>query len=161
LKAQLFFIMMFTLTGCISVSLAPPKPTTSKGVKFDPPPAPFQKASAENVDAIFRNTKNGNAISFVSDCSDTTDPALTSIEQGVLMGLTPYTYESQTDTKFDGRSARRVKVKGTVDGVASTVDLLIFKRNSCIYILSYAGLEQHHAANQREFEAFLERFHAP
>ncbi len=78
-----------------------------------------------------------------------------------MSGLYPYSYQSQKDLVFQGRAARRVQVKGVVDGVPSIVDLLIFKRNNCIYILNYVGLEQYHGADEKQFEGFLERFQAP
>jgi len=154
-------IAAFCLTGCISVSLSGDKHEKANGVKLQAPAAPFEKAKGDNVDEIWRNPKNGNAISYLSDCSDQSDPSLLSIEQGVLSGLNPYSYESQTELTFDGRGARKSRVKGTVDGVASVVDLLVFKRNNCIYILSYVGLQQKHSEDQQRFDTFMERFHAP
>jgi hypothetical protein len=154
-------IMSFLLTGCISVSLGGEKHAKSSGVKSAPPGAPFEASKDEKLDQIWRNKKNGNAISFLSDCSDQSDPPLASIEEGVLSGLYPYAYVSQNDLSFDGRGARRSQVKGTVDGVATLVDLLVYKKNSCIYIISYAGLKNSHAEDQERFEAFLQRFHAP
>jgi hypothetical protein len=152
---------MVVSTGCVSVSLGPPHPTHSSGVRFTAPPKPFEKSSAENVDEIWRDPKNGNAISYLSECNDPADPTLHAIEQGVLSGLYPYTYISQEDTTYEGRAARRALVKGVVDGVPSLVDLLIFKRNNCLYILSYVGLEQHHHQQQKAFEDFIAGFHAP
>ena len=161
MRAAQLFLMTIILGGCVSVHIAPPKAERSTGVKFEAPASPFTKAAADNVDGIWRNTKNGNAISYLSDCSDTSDPPLTSIEQGVLTGLNPYTYVAQKETKFEGRAARRSTVKGQVDGIPSIVDLLIFKRNNCIYILSYAGLEQHHETNKKSFDEFISRFKTP
>ena len=162
MKSTLFGILMLLLcTSCVSVELGPKRPTRASGVRYAAPPKPFVKASADNVDEIWRNPGNGNAISFLSECNDPADPTLHAIEQGVLSGLYPYSYTSQNDIKHEGRAARRVQVKGIVDGVASIVDLLVFKRNSCIYILSYVGLEQQHASNLKTFEDFISGFHAP
>lgn len=161
MKAALCCILILMLGGCVSIDLGPKHPEHAAGVKFTPPPPPFIKAEGTNVDSIWRNPKNGNAISFLSDCGDTSDPSLKSIEQGVLSGLYPYTYTTQRDIYYEGRAGRRIQVQGTVDGVPSLVDLLIFKRNNCIYILTYVGLEQHHPSDQIRYEEFIERFHAP
>lgn len=161
MKAALIVIMFTVLSGCVSVELGSNKTQKAVGVKLSAPTAPFQKSTGDNVDAIWRNAGNANAISFISDCGDTSDPSLQSIEQGVLSGLYPYSYQSQKDLQFEGRAARRIQVEGQVDGVKSTVELLIFKRNSCIYILSYVGLAQHHSENQQQFEDFIQGFHAP
>ena len=159
--AAIGILIASLLSGCVSVELGSDKTQKATGVKYSPPPAPFQQSAGTNVDAIWRNSKNGNAISFMSDCADTSDPSLQSIEQGVLSGIYPYTYQSQKDLSFEGRAARRIQVIGQVDGVESTVDLLIFKRNSCIYILSYVGLAQVHSENEKQFGDFTEGFHAP
>lgn len=161
MKSALFSILIFVVTGCVSVALGPGKPSRSTGIRYNAPAKPFVKASADNVDEIWRNPSNGNAISFLSECNDPSDPTLHSIEQGVLSGLYPYSYTSQADTTFDGRAARQVQVKGIVDGVPSLVDLLIFKRNNCLYILSYVGLEKDHHRDRKAFEDFTSGFHAP
>jgi len=161
MKASLFCIMMLNLGGCVSVELGGGKVTHATGVHFSSPNGNFQKASSDNVDQIWRNPKNGNAISFLSECGDNSDPSLQTIEQGVLSGLYPYSYESQKDITYENRAARRVLVKGVVDGVPTLVDLLTFKRNNCLYILSYVGLEQHHVEDQKAYEEFIKGFHAP
>ena len=161
MKSALFCFLMVACTSCVSVELGPKHPARAVGVRYTPPPKPFTKASADNVDEIWRNSKNGNAISFLSECNDPADPSLHGIEQGVLSGLYPYTYIAQDDITYESRAARRVQVKGIVDGVPSLVDLLVFKRNNCIYILSYVGLEQQHKRDQKSFEDFISGFHAP
>lgn len=161
MKASLLCIMILILGGCVSVELGGGKVTHATGVRFTNPGGGFQKASAENVDQIWRNPKNGNAISYLSECGDNSDPTLQSVEQGVLSGLYPYSYESQKDITYENRAARRVSVKGVVDGVSTLVDLLTFKRNNCLYILSYVGLEQYHRDDLKAFEEFIKGFHAP
>jgi hypothetical protein len=161
MKSALLGILLFTCTSCVSVALGPGAPQRASGVRFSAPAKPFEKASAEHVDGTWRDSANGNAISYLSECNDPSDPTLHAIEQGVLSGLYPYSYVTQADTTYEGRAARRVQVKGIVDGVPSLVDLLIFKRNNCLYILSYVGLEQHHQRNQKAFEDFISGFHAP
>lgn len=161
MESTRYCILVFILCSCVSVSVATKKSVHATGVSYGAPALPFERTSGDNVDAIWRNPKNGNAISYLSDCGDDSDPPLPSIESGVLSGLFPYTYQSQSDQKFEGRAARRVQVTGHVDGVPSVVDLLIFKKNSCIFILSYVGTEQYHAADMQRFDKFISRFHAP
>jgi hypothetical protein len=161
MKPVKLLILIIMLNGCVSVDLGPKKPTPALGIKAEPPHSPFVKVTAENVDAIWRNPKNGNAISYLSDCNDASDPSLSAIEQGVLSGLYPYTYWSQKEITYQWRGARRVQVKGQVDGVATLVDLLVFKRNNCIYVISYSGIEPAHTEDFSQFETFLQRFRAP
>lgn len=157
----LCIINLLFATSCISVNLSGAKAKKAENIKVQAPNPPFEKAKSDTVDELWRNPTNGNTISYLSDCGDSSDPSLLAIEKGALAGLYPYTTVSSEDLWFDGRGARRSKVRGTVDGVPSMVDLLVYKRNNCIYILTYVGLEKHFSSDQAKFDQFMERFHAP
>ena len=100
-------------------------------------------------------------ISYLTDCHDDSDPALDFIVQGALSGLSGLQYERKESPTVQGREARRVVASGKVDGVPSKIDLLAFKRDNCIYIISYVGVEKSFAENHSQFEKFMEGFRAP
>lgn len=115
----------------------------------------------KDVDAAWKNPKNGNLISYLTDCHDESDPALDFIVQGALGGLTDLKYDRKDSPMIQGREARRVVASGRVDGVPSKIDLLAFKRDNCIFILSYVGVQKSFAENHSQFERFIEGFRAP
>ena len=150
------------LVGCVTVNLGGPKGgKRASGVTFIAPPAPFEKDGRDDVDAAWKNGRNGNVISYLSDCKDPSDPTLDTIISGVLSGLNDLHFESQRDLTFGGRGARRSLATGKVDGVPTKIDLLVFKRNQCIYVLNYIGVLPAFGENTREFERFLAEFRAP
>lgn len=161
--SNLVFFIAFTLTttACVSVNLPGSTTKPASGVKYEEPASPFEKDSRKDVDMAWRNPKNGNVISYLSDCQDSTDPSLDSIVQGVLSGLSDLNTESTENTTMQGREARRVLAAGKVDGVSTRIDLAVFKRNHCIYILTYVGVEKSFAHNRDAFIGFLKGFHAP
>ena len=149
-------------SACITVRLG--KDADGKhaeGVHYVEPASPFQKDPRDEVDAAWKNPKNGNVISFLSDCSDKSDPPLDQVVQGTLSGLNNLHMDSQESPTVQGRAARRALASGTVDGVPSMIDLLVFKRNMCIYILSYVGVKKSFPENRAQFEQFLSGFVAP
>lgn len=163
-RATWIFILMFlfTFTACVSVNLgAPNRARRAEGISLRAPSSPFTKQSRDDVDAAWKNESNGNVISYISDCQDPSDPPLDSIVQGVLSGLNQLEIDSRETVTIQGREGRRVSASGKVDGVPSKIDLLVFKRNTCIYVLSYVGVSEAFAADRARFQSFVEGFRAP
>lgn len=162
--ATSFFILMLipALTSCVSVNLGPSNTAKrASGVEYVEPGKPFSVKSVKDVDAVWKNEANGNSISYVSDCKDVTDPSLDQITNGLLGGLRGAKRESDETVMVQGREGKRVLVSGKVDGVPTQVDLLVFKRNHCIYILSYVGVSNAFATDRGAFNKFVEGFRAP
>jgi hypothetical protein len=149
------------LTCCVSVKLAQQEAKRASGVKFQEPASPFNRESNKDVDASWQNPRNGNLMSYLSDCQDDNDPTLESITQGALGGITDLKYDKQSTESVQGREGRRVLVTGNVDGVKSKIDMLAFKRDNCIYILSYVGVEKSFSADHAAFDKFIQGFRAP
>jgi hypothetical protein len=158
----IILIFMTQLISCVNVNLAKKDGALrAEGVQIKAPSSPFQMQKREDVDGFWKNSKNGNVISYLSDCKDPSDPPLENIIQGVLLGLTELKYETDEAQVIQGREGRRVLAYGKVDGVPSAIDLLVFKRNQCIYILSYVGVRKSFADNRPDFGRFIEGFKAP
>ncbi|MGE0526385.1 MAG: hypothetical protein AB7G93_20510 [Bdellovibrionales bacterium] len=148
-------------SGCVTVNLGSKESKRASGVEVRVPALPFEKEARDDVDAAWKNPRTGNVISYLSDCKDPSDPPLDQIVHGVLAGLSDLKYESSKTESILGREGRRVHALGKVDGVPTGVDLLVFKRNNCIYVLSYVGVQSAFAKDQEEFNRFIEGFQAP
>lgn len=160
-KATLIFTTLLMGTGCVTVKLGDVESQRANGVEFREPSSPFKRDKRDEVDAAFKNTRNGNVISYLSDCKDPSDPPLDNIIAGVLTGLTDLKIEQKETVQMLGREGRRVVAAGKVDGVPSAIDLLVFKRNQCIYILSYVGVKDAFPQNRVDFNRFIEGFRVP
>lgn len=163
-NTTLIYILIVStlLSACVSVSLSPGGGTKrATGVEVNEPGKPFSKQSLEDVDAAWKNESNGNSISYVSDCKDSTDPSLEYIVTGLLGGVSGVKRESDETVTVQGREGKRVLASGKVDGVPTLIDMLVFKRNQCIYILSYVGVKAAFQMDQSAFNKFVEGFRAP
>lgn len=156
-------LLFLTGTSCVSVKLSSDSGTSKRavGVQYSEPSKPFAKNENPDVDASWQNGKNGNVISYLSDCKDPSDPPLDNIVAGVVAGVNDLKFESREDIEVQGREGRRLLATGKVDGVASAIDMVVFKRNQCIYILTYAGVKSTFPANRADFTKFVQGFKAP
>lgn len=154
----------FTLmssVSCVSVNLAKPDVKKATGVQYSAPGGNFKQFSPDHLDAAWKNSDNGNSISFLSDCEPKNDPPLSTIQKGIIQGIHNQKMISSDYRKYNGRKALFTQVKGEVDGIPSQVKLVILRKNRCIYVLTYVTLENHFSANLPDFDRFVERFHAP
>src|SRR5687767_3954464 len=103
--ATIAILTSFAITGCVSVSIGGNEPKRAQDVRFTAPPQPFQQEDRADVDMSWRHRDNGNAISFLSDCQDATDPDLDTIANGVFSGLNDLTYTSRDTLEYRKREA--------------------------------------------------------
>lgn len=159
---RLFYSILFLLAmaGCVSVNLGDGKTEKAKGVRFQSPGGNFSSVSEDHVDAVWRNQKTGNAISFLSECGPH-DPSLESVTRGILSGFSKHDVLEQKTTDFNNREALITTFKAPVDGVPSQSELVVFKKNGCVYILTYVALEKTFKDDHGAFQKFLREFKAP
>lgn len=160
-SAGFYILISILFSGCVTVNLGEGKSQKADGVELKAPAKPFESQSRDDVDSAWKNRSNGNVISYLSDCKDPSDPPLDSIVQGVLSGLSEMKIETSAKPTVQGREARRTTAQGKVDGVPTHVELLVFKRNNCIFILNYAGVSSAFPDNKADFQRFVEGFKAP
>jgi hypothetical protein len=153
--------LILMMIGCVSVGLNDTKVQRSTKVRFSAPGGAFTEKRSDSLDHLWENSKNGNSISFMSDCSDTTDPSLESIQQGILHGVERLKVLSNETISYNDREALRSITSGSVDGVDTAMDLVVFKKNGCIYALNYVGVRPQFEDDKAAFSKFLDRFHAP
>ncbi|MCC7402979.1 MAG: hypothetical protein IT288_01145 [Bdellovibrionales bacterium] len=147
--------------SCVSVRLAENEIKKAEGVRFSAPNGDFVAFTPDHLDAAWKNSKNGNSISFLSDCDEKSDPSLTSVQQGILNGLAKQEVVDSSYKPFNGRQALFTRVKGEVDGIPSQVQMVILKKNKCLYVITYVGLEAQFESNRADFENFVQGFRAP
>ena len=161
ISSVVFLSAITGLQGCVTVKIAGESGKKAEGVGYVEPKKPFEKESRSEVDAAWKNGRNGNLISFISDCNDPTDPPLNQIVSGVLSGLSDMKSLEESTPMIQGREGQRVHAAGKVDGVPTEIDILAFKRNHCIYILSYVGVKKAFAEDRQAFSQFIDGFRAP
>lgn len=159
MKRIVFFAAnLLVLCSCVSIDIGSSKPVPSKDITFATPAAVFKETDVPHVDKAWRNNKNGNSISFFSDCSDKSDPSLDSLQTGILQGVQDLRFEKHEEVDYNGRAALHSVVDGKVDGVATKLEFMVFKKNSCIFILNYVGVKARFAENEKDFAQFMKGF---
>jgi hypothetical protein len=157
---HLMVMAMAASVGCVSISLKRGETTRSQVARFKDPSAPFEKISIAQVDSAWKNPKSGTILSYFSECAHT-DPTLESIRDELVRELGNGVIENEKQLLVQNRDALRILARGAVDGVKSTLDLLTFKKDGCIYILTLVGGNQIQPDDQKKFESFIANFEVP
>jgi len=161
LATLLYICFLLSTAACVSVNLAKTDVKRAEGVRFAPPNGSFEEFESDLVDKGWRHKSNGNAISFVSDCQNQYDPTLKNIEAGVIGAITDKKKVSSHLKSFNGRESLQSVYDGKVDGIPTTVELVTFKKNGCIYVISYVAVKTNYEEDLEQFRLFLNGFEAP
>lgn len=161
-KFFLIFVLFggLLLSGCVSVNIGPKQAGRSQGLRVENPADPFVAMKDSTADQAWQSTRTGNMIAYLSECPE---PA---------MGLDILTSESlavlknnkvidQKNKFFNGREALETRAEGSLDGIAMKMSTLVFKRNGCSFLITYAARKDHYADEEQIFVRFLEGFQAP
>ncbi len=157
--------ILILLSACVSVGIGGggggSQSKKADDVQFVAPAKPFEKFDAVHVDHAWKNEKNGNSISYLSECNTVADPSLENIHRGLVSSIDNVANIEKQLFQFNGRESLRSTATGQVDGVSSKFDLVVFKKNGCTYILSYVATEANFDSNHKDFDRFLDGFKSP
>ncbi|MCB9025907.1 MAG: hypothetical protein H6625_06290 [Bdellovibrionaceae bacterium] len=154
---SLFLILFFFNTSCVSVGIESPTIEKSESVLYTEPKN-YIKFEQEPLDAAWKNPKNGNTISFLSECNGHSDPTYESIRDGILSGLRDVKIDKQEMVTFNNRQAFISTVSGSVDGVPAKLNITILKKNNCIFVITYVGLNLYFEDDIKTFSDFMKGF---
>jgi hypothetical protein len=157
----IFLIPYFLLqSGCVSVEVEEPKAEKAENIKFINPKG-YENYDNSPLDQAWKNNINGNSISFLSECGNANDPSLEKIREGIISNLGSTKIVSENSLMFNGRNALNSTVASSIDGVDTKLEILIFKKNSCIYVITYVALAPSFEEDFDIFQTFLREFKAP
>jgi hypothetical protein len=155
------FVFLCFLPACLSVQLSPKSADVASNVSFNAPSEPYEKFAVQDVDRAWKNRSNGNSISFRTACNDPVESEINSIQQMIVDGLDAANIEKRETVQYNGREALHSVIQGKLDGIATKIELMIFKKNNCTYTLTYVALPKNYAQDQAVFQKFLKEFVAP
>lgn len=158
---SVLLIIVLFISACVSVGFKPPVTEKSKTISYLEPDKIFAEASSKQLDRLWHNHSNGSTISFLSECNNSTDPTLENIFKGITSELDEVNTLELNRVSYNSRDALHAQVEGAVDGVLTRFELMIFKKNSCTYILTYASAAAVFGTGQREFHKFVKGFSVP
>ncbi len=154
-------IFIVTLLGCVSVNVGGAKVVRSNEIRFSEPTKPFREVKTSEQDKAWRNEKNGNTISFLSECNDPAEPSLEQIVDGITSDVDEAKKIERDQIEFNSRPAIHSMIDGKVDGISTRFELVVFKKDNCIFVLTYAAVSSDFASNQKDFNMFAKRFQVP
>ena len=161
LRASIATVLFFSLSSCVSFNLPSSSGWKAPTVDFQVPAKPFIPIDNKNADKAWISEKNGNTISYISECGSPLDPPLQQIESETFNFLENLKILSTDSKNFNGRECLETLAQGTVDGVTVQMRVVTFKKNNCSYSLVYGGVKEKFSTELNYFDQFLRGFKAP
>ena len=97
-------------------------------------------------------------IAINATCSGHEDPTLEVLTNHLVIGFTDREWVSKKKFELDGREAMRSLVHARLDGVSTSLDLVVLKKNGCVHDFTYVSPVGQEAAHQVEFDALVAGF---
>jgi hypothetical protein len=89
------------------------------------------------------------------------DVPLESLTQHLLIGFTERQISEERTVPMDDREARITHVVAKLDGVPREMELVVIKKDGCVYDLALIAPHDHRFGTARsDFQAFVRSFHA-
>ncbi|OQW50237.1 MAG: hypothetical protein A4S09_00135 [Proteobacteria bacterium SG_bin7] len=140
-KFTIFFVLcfFFITAACVSVSLGSKNGKSYDNIFFNAPADPYSELKVQSADRSWQNTKNGNTISYMSNCEQTSEPTLEVLSSIALDGVEDLKIVEKKKINYNGREALNTVLLGRVDGIPIQADLTVLKKNNCIFNITYIG----------------------
>jgi hypothetical protein len=120
----------------------------------------WHRVFVEGNDLAFSEPDTGRALSVNSTCEGHDDPPLPVLTRHLLMGFTERQEVSQQLMSLDGREALRSRHSAKLDGVPVELDLVVLKKDGCVFDFTYVAPPGQAEARMGDFDTLLAGFHA-
>jgi hypothetical protein len=119
----------------------------------------WQEIHAEGASIAFFNSQLGAVVVANATCRDDAEAApLSALTRQLLIGYTDREQVWQDRISIVGREALRTRVDARLDGVPTSLDLIVVRKDGCIYDLSYAAPPERYESGRAAFERFVHGF---
>jgi hypothetical protein len=121
--------------------------------------ASWRMVHFESASAGWFDDSSGAIISTNATCrADTEAAPLAALTRELLVGYTERQIESETLIPLQNREALRSHVRAKLDGVAMELDLVVLRKDGCVFDLAYAAPPASFARGQPDFARFVAGF---
>lgn len=146
----------------VAVSLASCGKTAVTGKVLDfshgPLPAEWKKTEVAGLAVAYYHSGYGATAGVAPACEGISDTTLESLAQQELIGLEQREMLEEKRVTVDGREAVEWVVKGSVDGVEMRVNLVVFRKDGCVYDLNLVSRPETFSQARTDFQAFVAGF---
>lgn len=161
LGPSLLLLVSLVLTACAG------KGTFRDGIYYGqeahyrlvPPGGPWERVSISGNDLAWEGAA-GEVIAVNALCSEHGDPSLQVLTNHLLMGFEDRKVVERESLQLAGRAALRTRVSASLDGVLRELELLVLKKDGCVYDLSYLAPPSTFEARLPDFHAVVQSFEA-
>ncbi|MFC2075077.1 hypothetical protein ACFLRA_02255 [Bdellovibrionota bacterium] len=112
------------------------------------------------ADVAYENNVTGATISLNSTCEKYQDSPLKHLMKNLIAGIPDKKIIKDKTFKLDGREALRTELSATADGVPVKVEAVVMRKNFCVYDFMHSAQPKYFAKSKKDFDKFLESFHA-
>jgi hypothetical protein len=115
----------------------------------------------DDVQVAWVNDDLAAMIQLHAQCDDQGDSSLSEYTDHLRIDWTDWTIRSEANETFLGRAALRTVVDAQLDGVPMTLELLVAKKDGCLFDLSYVSIPASYEAGRAAFGAVVQGFQFP
>jgi hypothetical protein len=124
----------------------------------EPAGAQWRRVNFDDNDLAWLAGGSGHLIAMNATCTGHEDPPLDVLTNHLVIGFTDRQFLSKTPLQLDGRDALRSRVDAKLDGVPTSLDLVVLKKNGCVHDFTYVSPRGQEGKYQRDFDALVSGF---
>lgn len=121
-------------------------------------PSGWEKTKVKGMAVAFYHSEYGATAGVAPVCQGVSDSTLESLAQQELVGLEQRELVEESRVSVDGREAIDWVVRGSVDGVLVLVNLVVFRKQGCVYDLNLVSRPETFERARTEFRGFVAGF---
>lgn len=135
-------------------------PVTGKAADFTHGTLPetWKKNDVKGLAVAYYHAGYGATAGVAPLCEGISDQTLESLAQQELVGLEQRETLEEKRVTVDGREAVEWVVKGSVDGVEMRVNLVVFRKDGCVYDVNLVSRPETFERARAEFQVFVSGF---
>ncbi|MFP2928129.1 hypothetical protein ACLESO_23600 [Pyxidicoccus sp. 3LG] len=123
-------------------------------------PEYWNRVWLEGNDLAFSEEDTGRALSVNATCEGHDDPPLPVLTRHLLAGFTEREELAQQLVPLAGREALRSRYRAKLDGVPVQLELVVLKKDNCVFDFSYVAPPELAEARMADFDGLLAGFEA-
>jgi len=126
--------------------------------KIAAPSEAWKRVDIRDTDLAWVHEDKIGSLLMNSECESVDDAPLLALTNHLLFGMTEREIISQEKTRVSRREGLRTRVKAKLDGVYRMLEILVVKKDGCVYDLVLEGNPQDFETLLPAFENFNQRF---
>jgi hypothetical protein len=157
-RGAILALLTVLLAGCPSGTFAGGVFRNARtAYRLGPLPGQWHRINLPGGNVAFRH-ESGGSILANSLCRKSRDVSLDVLTNQTLFGFEERRERSRAHVTLDGRAALRTRVSGTLDGVPVELELLVLRKDGCIYDLQLVAAPASFDARIADFDAMVAAF---